>query len=147
MDVHNRPRHECSSTLISTHPLQFQLSNRTSNSAAPTQRRRFLANTPVCVQVVSTYKQRYRKTTLNEQTCKKKQKRSLICSLHLRHAAAASTVNSAPVGKMAVIKFTLPRLCGCKYDKVFKSQRLTLLSIHQSLLASPSEAVGVCRQS
>lgn len=143
MDVHNRPRHECSSTLISTHPLQFQLSNRTSNSAAPTQRRSFLANTPVCVQAVSTY--RYRKTTVNEQTCKKKT--SLICRQHLRRAAASSAVNSAPVRKMAVIKFALARLCGCKYDKVFKSGRLTLLSIHQSLLASPSEAVGVCRQS
>lgn len=87
----------------------------------------------------------HRKTTVNEQTCKKKT--SLIRRQHLRRAAASSAVNSAPVRKMAAIKFALPRLCGCKYDKVFKSGRLTLLSIHQSLLASPSEAVGVCRQS
>lgn len=33
--VHNRPRHECSSTFVSTHPLQFQLSNRTSDSQHP----------------------------------------------------------------------------------------------------------------
>lgn len=33
--LHNRPRHECSSTLVSTHPLQFQLSNGTSNSRHP----------------------------------------------------------------------------------------------------------------
>lgn len=33
--VHNRPRHECSSTLVSTHSLQFQLSNRTSDSPHP----------------------------------------------------------------------------------------------------------------
>ena len=35
MAVHNRPRHERSSTLVSTHPLQFQLSNRTSDSPHP----------------------------------------------------------------------------------------------------------------
>lgn len=145
MDVHNRPRHECSSTLISTHPLQFQLSNRSSNSAAPTQREAFSLTHP-CVCKRSLPTNRYRKTTVNEQTCKKL-KKSLICSQHLRRAAASSTVNSAPVRKMAAIKFTLPRLCGCKCDEVFKSQRLTLRSIHQSPLASPSEAVGVCRQS
>lgn len=33
--LHNRPRHECSSTLVSTHPLQFQLSNGTSDSRHP----------------------------------------------------------------------------------------------------------------
>lgn len=33
--LHNRPRHECSSTLVSTHPLQFQLSNGTSDSLHP----------------------------------------------------------------------------------------------------------------
>lgn len=33
--THNRPRHECSSTFVSTHPLQFQLSNRTRDSPHP----------------------------------------------------------------------------------------------------------------
>lgn len=48
LDVHNGPRHECSSTLISTHPLQFQLSNRTSNSPLhpPTPRREKEAFSP-----------------------------------------------------------------------------------------------------
>lgn len=32
LDMDNRPRHECSSTHISTHPLQFKLSNGTPNS-------------------------------------------------------------------------------------------------------------------
>lgn len=46
---------------------------------------------------------------------------------------------------------SLPRLCGCIYEKVFKPRRLTLLSAHahirQSLCGSPSKVVGVCHQS
>lgn len=53
LDVHNRPRHECSSTLISTHPLQFQLSNRTSNSLlhplTPRTEEKKLSLTHICV--------------------------------------------------------------------------------------------------